>query len=494
MDSVDERLRSDDSAPLILGVSAEIVLFATASASGWYGWFVELLAVGALGLAIAICVISGGQRALIVVVLAPLLFQNLLLGLWLVPGYDLGRTTTLLEAKTMVAVLVTLAGIGAARGQLARALPYLAPASMLAVWALMSLAWSEAGSLMTAVAYLRNFSTPVLFAALGVTLVQLDTAQQDLGRLVDIAIALGVGLTIFSTIELAFGSLVWRNDVLHIPLLELAKGPVSDATDFLGYFLPRLRSAVGEPVSASYIFATVTWMAAYRHRWLLAVLFGIQGVLTFGKGGMLVGSLALCWVLGARVLRSQRALGVKALLLASTSFGILSLYSALSGGPGAPTLIGLLASPQAYYSGHNSAFAHSGGLVLGFRSMLSNPLGAGLGVGGNFGNIFDAVDVRTWITTGAESAVGVVMYQLGMTGLGLVIALFAAALRHTFLLQHASNRLGTIMAGLTVGFAVASLFQENAFGPQAGGLFFVLLGATMMVSAPRRYVDRHAAE
>jgi len=373
-------------------------------------------------------------------------------------------------------------------------LPYFVPASMLVAWALISLIWSEAGSLITAIAYLRNFSTPALFAALGVTLVQPDTMQQDLDRLVDVAIALGIGLTIFSTIELSIGSLVWRNEILHIPLLELAKGPVSDATDFLGYIVPRLRSAVGEPVNASYIFATLAWMAAYRRHWLLAVLFGVQGVLTFGKGGMLVASLTLCWVLGAKVLRSQRALGAKALLLASTSFGILSLYSALSGGPGAPTVIGLLASPQTYYSGHNSAFAHTGGLVLGFRSMLANPLGAGLGVGGNFGNIFDAVDVRTWITTGAESAVGVVMYQLGVTGLGLVIALFAAAFRHTFQLQHDGNRLGTILAGLTVGFAVASLFQENAFGPQAGGLFFVLLGATMTVSTSTRDGDRRATK
>lgn len=78
------------------------------------------------------------------------------------------------------------------------------------------------------------------------------------------------------------------------------------------------------------------------------------------------------------------------------------------------------------------------------------------------------------------------MHQLGLVGLLLVVLLFGAVLRRAFTLQRQNDRFGSSMAGLTIGFIAASLFQENAFGPQAGGLFFILVGLLMALPAKEK--------
>ena len=473
----------------LLGLAAESLVFASVALPDALGWCLQGAALGVVALTVYLVISIGAdqERLLTLLVLFPLFFQNLLIGVWLFPGYDIDHAVALVETKTIVASIAVLAGLGtwhAGKWRWARS--YLAPAILLGIWALVSIAWSSESSSMTVLAYLRNLVTPALFATLGIILLRTGHARTNMVAVLDTALWLGMFLTLFSAAEMLLGAETWRDDVLHVGLLELAKGPFSDRTDFLGYMVGRLRSAVGEPVNASYIFVTLTWIAVFRRRVLLAVVLGVQGLLTFGKGGLLVGTFAIAWAAGTYAIRANRRLAFKAVLLLSSTFGLFSAYSLLSAGGDGPTTAQVLADPDRYYLGHNTALTHAGGLSFGLRALASNPLGSGLGSGGNFGNIFGELDPKTWITSGAESAIGVVMHQLGLVGLLLVVLLFGAVLRRAFTLQRQNDRFGSSMAGLTIGFIAASLFQENAFGPQAGGLFFILVGLLMALPAKEK--------
>ena len=137
---------------------------------------------------------------------------------------------------------------------------------------------------------------------------------------------------------------------------------------------------------------------------------------------------------------------------------------------------------------------HVIGLIGGVNGFLHNPLGHGIGVGGNL-----SVDVTRSDLTGQwdlnqrygadvplESAIGVMLYQMGVgvVAVAAVIWLaFAAGFRHIW---RATNVIPLAIAIVTVN----GLLQEEAFSPFAMGLLTIFAGVLSAGFSPQGAEDR----
>jgi hypothetical protein len=122
------------------------------------------------------------------------------------------------------------------------------------------------------------------------------------------------------------------------------------------------------------------------------------------------------------------------------------------------------------------------GFMGGWNGFLQNPLGRGLGVGGNFSEGFNSIDWSAAQQAGAvdgavESAVGVLLYQMGIAAIVPLGFYFAVGMRAWRL--YASS--GILTQGLAAfglfAVLVNGVFQEEAlFAPPALGLLLCLAG------------------
>jgi hypothetical protein len=130
---------------------------------------------------------------------------------------------------------------------------------------------------------------------------------------------------------------------------------------------------------------------------------------------------------------------------------------------------------------------HVIGLMGGWHGFLEKPLGRGLGVGGNLSDGYFSIDWSAAQQAGTidgavESAVGVLLYQMGIAALVPLGFYFAVALKAWRLYA----RSGNLTQGLA-GFGVmvllmTGMFQEEAlFAPPALGLLLALTGMVIGV-------------
>jgi hypothetical protein len=127
---------------------------------------------------------------------------------------------------------------------------------------------------------------------------------------------------------------------------------------------------------------------------------------------------------------------------------------------------------------------HVLGLFAGLRDFLADPLGQGLGFGGNLSSTTENVNWEQAQATGAtfvalESAVGVMLYQMGIGSLvffGFLIALALAARRALIAPDH-SDFLFAFVCIVTIS-ANAVLQEEAFFSPLALGLCLLLVGVS----------------
>jgi hypothetical protein len=136
----------------------------------------------------------------------------------------------------------------------------------------------------------------------------------------------------------------------------------------------------------------------------------------------------------------------------------------------------------AMYLGLEIGDYHVIGFMGGWNGFLQTPLGRGLGVGGNLSADFSSIDWRAAQQAGAvdgavESAVGVLLYQMGIAALVPLTFYLVIALK--------TWRLYAVSGVLTQGLAafgilvvlVNGIFQEEAlFAPPAIGLLLCLAG------------------
>jgi hypothetical protein len=164
-------------------------------------------------------------------------------------------------------------------------------------------------------------------------------------------------------------------------------------------------------------------------------------------------------------------------------------------GPGR-TLIGLAAALVVYVaatiaSGLSSGDFHVIGLMGGLEGFLANPFGRGIGAGGNLtGGVISLSDWSKAQESGSfdgavESAIGVLLYQMGIATLA-VIGHYLWIARRAWRLYLRSGDLHQGLAGLGILIvAVNGLFQEEAlFSPLAMGLMTLFAG--LVIGAAER--------
>jgi hypothetical protein len=206
-------------------------------------------------------------------------------------------------------------------------------------------------------------------------------------------------------------------------------------------------------------------------------------------------------LLAAAALPLAVACGVKGALIMVLFVGVAWIATRLLGAVVtlALGLVALIAyAIFGFYVGLQIDDYHVLGFMGGWNGFLQQPLGRGLGAGGNLSGDFSSIDWRAAQQAGAvdgavESAIGVLLYQMGIAALAPLGFYFAIAIK--------AWRLYAASGLLTQGFAafgilvvlVNGFFQEEAlFGPPALGLLACLAGL-VIGSAVRSGWDRSAA-
>lgn len=130
---------------------------------------------------------------------------------------------------------------------------------------------------------------------------------------------------------------------------------------------------------------------------------------------------------------------------------------------------------------------HYLGLMGGIRAFFSDPIGFGIGVGGNLSDIATRANFATFQRQGyadyaLESGMGVLLYQLGVMAfvyLWCIWRILVLLWRQAFLVTGVARaRTDWARIMLTV-VVVNSLFQEEAFSPAVFGFTMLMCALTL---------------
>lgn len=320
------------------------------------------------------------------------------------------------------------------------------------------------GDTATSLAYLRNFSSLALILGVGIAASRTIPEIKWESILIFFSLLLLLGILL----EILFGRDLWWT-LLNLDKLQVIKGPYSTTTDFFGFTVLRLRSFVGEPINTSYMLGSLAAWHFYKHRRSLGILFTVAVVFTFAKSGIILLFMSLAWF---HVCTKRKIIHIKLFTLGAM-LSALPLFVVYVNASDDVDVLAFVKNPLDFFLGNNTAFTHASGLILGVKSAITNPIGSGLGVGGNFGQIFTNSNRGDWISSGSESGIGVLAFQLGILGLLLHLIFVYRTLSKNLALMRSTNLLKSEILRKTFGVSIlfgwysASLFSENAFGPQS---------------------------
>jgi hypothetical protein len=231
-------------------------------------------------------------------------------------------------------------------------------------------------------------------------------------------------------------------------------------TPLLGDLGLRFHRIVGpnfHSISFAYALAVFSiLLAAIGHRWFALIAF--PALLVIGSKG----ALLLVVIVTAALFVMRRFRGVGPLWF----FATLLLIGAAAG-----IVMGIRA--QDY---------HVMGFLGGLNGFLQNPLGHGLGAGGNLSLDMTVIDWGRSQTLGStdiavESAIGVLLYQMGVFGVGFLGVLGWIAVKLWGLYMGKGERVLAVAALGLLTITVNGIFQEEAlFSPLALGLLLALCG------------------
>ena len=211
------------------------------------------------------------------------------------------------------------------------------------------------------------------------------------------------------------------------------------------------------PISYAYALGILSVWLLFKGRWLLP-LAALPLLLVIGsKGAMFMVVLALA------VRLMQRPLGLRLTLLGVLAVSATWIIAAIG-----------------YGATHGDY--HVLGLIAGLRGFLGNPLGQGLGIGGNLSSTsfnldWDRAQAHGVAAVPVESAIGVMLYQMGvgsMVFFGFLAALVITARR---LLLKTGNPEFLFAFVAVVSISTNAVLQEEAFySPLALGFSLLLVG------------------
>lgn len=339
----------------------------------------------------------------------------------------------------------------------------------------------------SSLAYGRNFLVPMMIALIAVVLLQ-DLNPNSRRNLFEKILATFVSLLVIGNLlELVLGSGTWRTLVSAADQRSL--GSLSTETSFFGLVLPRAGGMMVEPVTSGYIAGAAlvgVILMAFKHDrtrrmwWVLPVLSGLGSVFVLVTAATKASLLMIVVAIGAQalslILRGRHAWIV---ILGTWIGSLVAILSYMSLRNGVQAVLGVWDRPLSLIGGDSTPI-HLAGLIFGLKSAITDFFGNGLGVGGNFSRFFDGIDKRppyeVWLSSGSESAVGVLAYQTGLFGLLAFVGLLVAAGR-------VWGRKSTLILAV---WSSTALMAESMFGPLVAALFMIGAAMLMESTAPSR--------
>jgi hypothetical protein len=211
------------------------------------------------------------------------------------------------------------------------------------------------------------------------------------------------------------------------------------------------------PISFGYgVGFSVLFLFAVGYRWLALAAIPLLIFCSVKGAVILVAFVALAW---ASTWLLGPVITLAGALVALVSYALLGIHVGLQIGD-----------------------FHVIGFMGGWNGFLQNPIGRGLGVGGNLSDGYFSIDWSAAQQAGTiegavESAVGVLLYQMGIASL-VPLGFFLAMALKAWRLYASSGILTQGLAAFgTMVVLVNGIFQEEAlFAPPALGLMLCLTG------------------
>ncbi|MDQ2632415.1 MAG: hypothetical protein M3Y78_01615 [Pseudomonadota bacterium] len=224
-------------------------------------------------------------------------------------------------------------------------------------------------------------------------------------------------------------------------------------------------------ISFAYALCFLSIFALYRGRLALAAALFVLLVLTSAKGALILFLLVAASWANVRLFGAKFAFFCHAL--------VMIVYAAA----------GIVV-------GRNMGDYHVIGLMGGMHEFLANPIGRGIGAGGNLSPEFFNIDWEAAQAAGrtpfaVESAVGVLFYQIGVFALAIIGAYVWIAWRVLLIARATGNGLHAATALALLTMVVTGLFQEEAyFAPLALAMFMALAGMILGAAVRSGLLDR----
>lgn len=227
-------------------------------------------------------------------------------------------------------------------------------------------------------------------------------------------------------------------------------------------YIPRMGSILYEPINLAYFFSFGMYISFFYNRlcekkWIMNFLINLIGlVLTVGKGGFFVfGIVLLLFSIEKYFKIFLKKINNKHIFRMSILVIILLLYIFIS--------FYLKKFPS------SSVVPHFWGIVDGFNSIISHPMGFGIGTGGNMAFLTN----KNALNNGSESGLITIFYQIGILGGFTLIYIFNKLVN----INNQQNAIYKAAYFLAWSILITSLFQENTYGPQCITYFMLFLGS-----------------
>ncbi len=384
---------------------------------------------------------------------------------------------------TSFLLMLPLTGVAACRlwasGRNRRTLTYLAFAVVVLLgYAALGAARSSPSS---AAAYVRSSSAVLMGLLIGWDLSR-ENGYRTVGSCFLVSLALGLGLTVC---EIAFPVDYYEAinaprfyDVSHANAMSAAPLGIRTGQDVVNLLTDSFFNIGGDGSGHSVRFGGPN-MHSVSYAYVMAI--GAIVALSLGAGWFVLPILPLLFMIGVKG-SSILLLGTALLWMIGKLFG--TRFLAISG-----LALGVTFLTVAIKFGIAAGDYHVLGLLGGVNGFLHNPLGHGLGVGGNLSSDVTSSDLsRVWDANqrfGAEvpleSAIGVLIYQMGIGSVAVGYMIWTAFASG---FGRFRSRLGFIPLAIAV-LTFNSVLQEEAFSPYSMGLLAIFAGA---LAHERRWV------
>lgn len=388
-------------------------------------------------------------------ILAALLFQNTINGIGMhITGDTTSTGTSLLSQIPTLFVL-----IGSSLVILKNGIKKVYVFFILYVLFLITYCFVGDASFTSRIYYVRNFVFFYLVFLIGKYTID---SERKFQQFIDYYISLAFISGLFGLVAFMF------DNKPYIPLgvreIYVIKNLGSDITlyydglpgtfvtsDFFGLGqTSRIASFFFEPINFSFFLALALLLVLYRKKTnlkiFLTIFFSICILFTFGKGGMMVVGLSIAEVfVGSYVLRIK---GVSKKKFRKIVIGLTVIGVAI---------LGISVRTIFVYNPHFIAINQT------FNAIIRKPMGYGIGTAGNI-SMMSTLDSSL---VGRETGLLNFMYQIGVIGIGLFLALIISISKETINNWKSKNeKLTVLFVAIPIILTGVFLFQENVFTPQ----------------------------